>query len=334
MAVTRLADLKIDPEWFAATMALESLNLDAFVDSGVAVVDPLLNAFLVNGGETVSPRFIGPLEDTDPNISSDDPAVSSIPEKIAGIKNTAVRQSLNKSWSSMDLVASLNDVDPIGVIVQQIAKYWVTVRQRRTLQSLRGVMEDSIANHGSDMVVDISGGAGAAALINPDAIIDARGSLGDRDSALSAMAVHSTVRDTMRKLNLIETIPFARGEILMPTYLGIPLIVDDGMTVVTETSGDPEETTTKYYTYFFGPGAIAMGYGAARVPFEVDRSPAAGNGGGQETVYSRQEWVIHPQGYMFGLQMTPTPAQLQDESNWTRAWERKRIPLACLISLG
>lgn len=326
MAVTQLADMTIVPAVFSQNMVLESLALDAFVQSGVVVQDAQASAFLNGpvGGKTYNPRYMGPLADTDPNISNDDPAVKSVPDKVSGVKNTAVRQSLNKSWSSMDLVADLNGADPVGVIQSQMAKYWLTVRQKRTLLSLQGVIADSVANHAGDMVTDISGATGADAMINPDAIIDARAQLGDRDGVLTGMAVHSTVLATMRKLNMIDTIPYSVGVINMPSYLGLPLLVDDGMTF----------TGGNYYTYLFGPGAVALGVGQPKVPYEVKRDPDAGNGGGQETVFSRVEWIVHPQGFEFGLSDTPTPAQLSDAANWTRAWSRKRIALAAIISKG
>lgn len=326
MSVTQLSDLIIVPSVFTQNMVLESLNLDAFVQSGVVARDSLIDAFLNGpiGGRTYNPRFMGPLPDDEPNISSDDPNVKSVPGKISSIKNTAVRQSLNKSWSSMDLAADLNGTDPIGVIQGQIAKYWLTQRQKRTLASLKGVMADSVANHDSDMVIDISGESGAAALINANAIIDACATMGDRDSVLGGIAVHSVVLATMRKLNLIDTIPYSASNINFPAYLGKPILVDDGLTVA---GGN-------YYSYIFGSGAIALGVGNAKVPFEVSRTPEAGNGGGQETVHSRVEWIIHPQGYEFDMSDTPEMAHLADGDNWTRAWERKRIPLAAIISKG
>ena len=88
----------------------------------------------------------------------------------------------------------------------------------------------------------------------------------------------------------------------------------------------------KYYSYLFGAGAIALGVGAAKTPFEIDRNPSAGNGGGEEIVYSRAEWIIHPQGFSYGLDTTPTIAELENAANWTRAFERKRIALAAIIS--
>ena len=84
----------------------------------------------------------------------------------------------------------------------------------------------------------------------------------------------------------------------------------------------------------FGRGAVALGVGTPKTPFAIHRDEAAGNGGGEEIVHSRLEWIIHPQGFSFGLEETPTLAQLETASNWTRQYERKRIALAALITQG
>ena len=325
MAVTRLSDLVIVPELFGNTMIQRTLSLNTFVTSGVARQNEELNTFLRGGGWTISPRFIGPLTEDDANISSDDPAVTSTPAKITGYKNTAVRQTLNKSWSSMDLTASLNDLDPVSAITSQISDYWNAVLNRRLLSSVKGALDGQ-----SDMIVDVTFESGASALFNADAFIDARATMGDRMGDLSAIAVHSHVYTTMQKLNLIDFIPDSEGRVNIPTYMGVRVIVDDATTVV---KGVGESAKDKFYSYLFGAGAVALGAGNAKVPFEIDRNPAAGNGGGEEQVYSRVEWVIHPQGYQFGLTSTPTVAQLETASNWTRAFERKRVPLAALITL-
>lgn len=334
MATTRLSDLVVVPEVFGNSMNLQSLALDLFVQSGVVVSDPTLNAFLSSetGGETFSPRFLGPLADTDPNMSTDDPDQKSTPEKITGSKNTAVRQDMNKSWSSMDLAAMLYGSDPIAAIQSMIAKYWLSVRQRRLLASLRGIIGGNKASDGSDMVIDISTGTGATAYFNPEAYIDAKATMGDRMGQLSALAVHSVVYSTMLKQDLIDYIKPSDDSLeQIPTYQGALVLLDDGMTTV---GAAPD---TVYYSYLFGPGAVAMGTANARVPYEVDRNPEAGNGGGEEVLYSRVSAMIHPQGFQWTGPSgagNPTMAALISAANWTRAWERKRIPLACLITKG
>ena len=329
MATTRLSDLPIVEGVATKCVILRTMAVNAFVNSGVMQRDAELDAFLNGniGGKTIAPRFIGPLAQEDANISSDDPSEKSVPGKIAGGKNKAVRQSLNKSWSSMDLSAALLGEDPVGAITGMIGDYWSGVETARLLASLKGIVAADLAGD-KVFTVDISGESGKDALFNGDAFIDALGTMGDRASSLAAIAMHSVVYNTMLKEQLIEFIRQAESDVIFPTYMGKRLIVDDAMTAVKSGS------SSQYYTYLFGAGAVALGVGSPKVPFEISRDPLAGNGGGEEAVHSRVELVIHPQGFSFDMDSTPTIAELETAANWTMNYERKRIPLAALISQG
>ena len=332
---TRLSDVPIVPEIATAAIILRSLNSNAFVNSGVMIRDPEADAFLTNnlGGKTFAPRYLGPLADDEPNISSDDPSEKSTPKKITGGKNKAVRQSLNQSWSSMDLTNTYLGLAITTAITNQIGDYWNTQENKRLLASLKGIIAADLATGSPVMTVDVTGKTGADALFNAEAFIDAQTTLGDMASSLTAVAVHSTVYATMKKLNLIDFIPASEGRVEIPTYQGLTVIQDDAMTYVPAVTGD-SPSPAKYYTYLFGRGAVALGVGTPKTPFAIHRDEAAGNGGGEEIVHSRLEWIIHPQGFSFGLEETPTLAQLETASNWTRQYERKRIALAALITQG
>ena len=332
---TRLSDVPIVPEIATAAIILRSLNSNAFVNSGVMIRDPEADAFLTNnlGGKTFAPRYLGPLADDEPNISSDDPAEKSTPKKITGGKNKAVRQSLNQSWSSMDLTNTYLGLDITTAITNQIGDYWNTQENKRLLASLKGIIAADLASGSPVMTVDVTGKTGADALFNAEAFIDAQTTMGDMASSLTAVAVHSTVYATMKKLNLIDFIPASEGRVEIPTYQGLTVIQDDAMTYIPAVTGD-SPSPAKYYTYLFGRGAVALGVGTPKTPFAIHRDEAAGNGGGEEIVHSRLEWIIHPQGFSFGLEETPTLAQLETASNWTRQYERKRIALAALITQG
>lgn len=235
----------------------------------------------------------------------------------------------------MDLNASLLGTDPVGAVSSQIGDYWSGVLSMRLLASLKGVVAADLAGT-KDLTVDITGETGKDAIFNADAFIDTIGTMGDRASSLTAVAVHSVVYNTMLKQDLIEFVKNSEGVLNIPTYMGKRLIVDDAMTCVAGTAaqGETAATPAKYYSYLFGAGAVALGVGSSKVPFEVSRDPAAGNGGGEETLHSRLEWVIHPQGFSFGLDTTPTADELETAANWTRNYERKRIALAALITQG
>ena len=233
----------------------------------------------------------------------------------------------------MDLTNTYLGLDITTAITNQIGDYWNTQENKRLLASLKGIIAADLATGSPVMTVDVTGKTGADALFNAEAFIDAQTTMGDMASSLTAVAVHSTVYATMKKLNLIDFIPASEGRVEIPTYQGLTVIQDDAMTYVPAVTGD-SPSPAKYYTYLFGRGAVALGVGTPKTPFAIHRDEAAGNGGGEEIVHSRLEWIIHPQGFSFGLEETPTLAQLETASNWTRQYERKRIALAALITQG
>jgi hypothetical protein len=333
---TRLTDLVIVPELFTAGMFQQSLALDAFIASGVAIMDPEIDAFLNAsvGGESMSKRFIEALDEDESNVSSDNPASASTAASLSGGSETLVRQSRNKSWSSMDLAAQLYGLDPLGAVQAGVAKYWTTQRQRIVLKSLSGVMADNVANDSEDMVIDITGEAGAAAKFNSTAFIDSLLTLGDRMNGINAIGIHSIVYGTLLKLDLIEFIPDSLGNVNIPTYMGKRVIVDDGMPVDVTVPSVPVFTSVLY-----GAGALRMGMGSPKTPVEVERDPSAGDGGGQETMYSRVELAVHPVGFAYSGASrvngkSPTWAELATAGSWDRVYDRKRIPLAFMKSLG
>jgi hypothetical protein len=344
MAVTQLSDLAIVPKFFSQEMMLDALERDLLIGSGAAVVDPALDAFLNGqmGGKTVEVRSLGPIAPVDANISTD-LATLAVPQKLGDVSTIAVRQSLNQAFSSMDLVADLYGNDPLGSVMGRLGKYWTTVRQNRVLASIQGILADSVANHDSDLVVDVTGGDAlaeaavtAANFINSGPIIDAAALMGDRAQDLTALAVHSVVYATMEKLNLITTEKLSDTNIFISRYMGFPILVDDGLTVEPRVPGgtSPPPPYNVYYSFLFGYGAISLGNGTPLNPVKVERSELAGTGGGQETLVSRVEWIIHPNGYKCNLDATPTMTQLKAKESWTRAYERKRIKLAVIKSRG
>lgn len=335
MAEVRLSDV-IVPEVFNPYVLQQTKELSAFVQSGVVVESGLLNQFLFGGGITTNVPSLNDIPNDDAYISSDDPGVSSTPRKIGSSQEVAVRLSRNNSWSSMDLVAALAGTDPMMAIASRVAAYWVRQQQRCVLAILAGLIGDNIANDAGDYVRDISittGTPTAANLFTASAFLEAMQTMGDAAEDLSAVAVHSVVYRRMQLLNLIDFIPNSRGEINIPTFLGRRVIVDDALVTATATPG-----LFVYHTYLFAAGAIQAGMGAPKVPTETDRLPAAGNGGGQEVLYSRVEWCYHPTGHAYigaAAGGGPSNAILGAAASWNRVYpERKMIPVAVLRTNG
>jgi hypothetical protein len=85
----------------------------------------------------------------------------------------------------------------------------------------------------------------------------------------------------------------------------------------------------------FGPGAFGYGVGSPITPVAIDRNEEQGDGGGIETLWVRNTWLLHP----FGFQQTGTPAdvsftqaELAQAAQWDRVLPRKNVPIAYLVT--
>jgi hypothetical protein len=336
MAVTRLSDI-IEPSLFTQYVAQKTTELSAFFASGVVQTSDQLNELTKAASTIFSIPYWNALASTEPNVSSDDPAVNSTPLNIAADKQIGVKQRRNQSWSAMDLVANVAGSDPMQQIVNGVAGYWSRVLNKNLVQITRGLYLDNVGANGSDMVNDISddaaGAPAAGTLISAAAIQATWANMGDASGDLVAIAMHSKCYHRLQALDLIVYQQYSGQSLMFPTYLGKRVIVDDAC------FKDTAPTNQDWYTtVLFGQGAIGYGEGAPNVPTEVIRVPSAGNGEGQETLFSRKHFCLHPAGYQWvsGSMAgnTPTNAELALATNWTRKFDRKNVPIAFLVSNG
>jgi hypothetical protein len=329
MATVRLTDI-YNPVPFAGLAARAQIELNKFIDSGVAVRSGFLQSLVSTGGNIGEITNMQPLGTPEPNYSTDDPDVSSTPNKISSEKQKYRLASQNQSWSTMDLAIELGLQDPTGAITSKIGQYWATVNERRIIQSCMGILADNVANDSSDMLTTVAtDGAGAVAdaeRISPDVVLSAKQTMGDHGFQLTAIAMHSNIYTRLQRQNVIQFIPGSRSEIQIPTYLGYRVIVDDSLPAV---AGSNRIT---YTCVMFGAGAIGMAEGPVETPSELDRKPDAGSGGGQTILHSRRSDLIHPFGFDFlsasVAGQSATLAELATASNWNRIWDRKQIPLS------
>jgi hypothetical protein len=336
--VTKISDI-IVPEVFAPYVQQLSEQKSRLIASGAVVRVPQIDEFLAGGGLTFNiPSFKDLDGSTADNVSSDDDGTSSTPAKTGTSKDIGVRLSRNQSWSSMDLAAALAGKDPMESIAQRVATYWTRREQAVFVATMQGIFADNAAAPAAsehvqnDMTVDIKGSSFVDGVTNfsTEAFIDATVTMGDSMDDLSMVMMHSVVYSRLQKNNLIDFIPDSLGVVRIPTFLGREVIVDDG---VPFSSG-------VYETWLFGSGALGQGIGSPKVPVEVDRAPAAGNGGGQEILYTRKELMIHPMGHAFvgtaangGPSNAATTNNLANAASWARVYpERKQIKIARLIT--
>jgi len=336
MALVQIADVVV-PERFAAYVQVLTAQKSALIQSGVVGVDSFLSGLLAGGGSTFNLPFWNDLADTEANVSGDEkadyqapvnvPETDAIPLALTTGREIAVRVNRNQNWSAADLAGALAGSDPIDAISNRVADYWRRQDQRLLISVAQGVIADNIANDAGDMVEDVTtvGAVAEANRFSAEAFVDAQQTMGDRGSDLTAVIVHSVIEARMKKLNLIDFIPDSNGVVNIPTYQGKRLIVDDGVPVFV-TGANPATSI-----WLFGTGAFGAGEGTPKVPAAVSRFELAGNGGGQEVLTSRREFILHPRGFAFvgaPAGVSPTNTEFAAATSWDRRVERKLIRFA------
>lgn len=345
--VTQIADVVV-PEIFTPYTQQMTEEKSRLVQSGVVARDPAIDQLLAGGGLTFNVPSFRDLDNDDDNVSTDNNASNSTPNKIGTSQEIAVRLSRNNSWSTMDLTAALAGADPQQAIASRVADYWVRRLQRAFVATMQGVFADNDAaptgddtHTQGDLTNDISGGGFQAGVtdFSAEAFLDALVTIGDSQEDLVAVMVHSIVYNRMQKNNLIDFIPDSRGETEIATFLGREVIIDDGLPNPSG-AGAAQTAAGIFHTWILGTGAVRWGVGSPKVPTEVDREPSAGDGGGQEILYSRVEWAIHPSGHAYigtppngGPSNAATANNLAAAGSWSRVFpERKQIKIARLIT--
>ena len=334
----RISDI-IVPEIFTPYVQTLTTQKSRLIASGAMVADQRLSEMLMGGGLTFNMPFFKDLDSDTENVSSDDPATKSSPNKITAGQEVQVRLSRNNSWSTMDLASALAGADPMEAIAQRVAAYWTRRLQAAFVATMNGVFADNDAaptgteHVAGDLTHDIKGTAFTLGVTNftAEAFVDTCLTMGDSMEDLSLTCVHSIVYGRMQKNNLIDFIPDSEGRVNIPTFLGRQVVVDDGL---------PSPSSGVYETWLFGSGAVAFGQASPAVPTETFRTPDAGNGGGQDTLFNRVEWCIHPKGHAYvgtpangGPSNAATANNLAAADSWARRFaERKQIQIARLVT--
>lgn len=351
---TAVGDI-IVPEIFTPAVVQKTEEKSRLIKSGALVKDGVLDALLAGAGLTFELPSFKPLDNEAENVSSDDTddtfqddwnAVTgagiknSRPKKTGMVSEIGVRLSRNQSWASADLAAALGQKDPVEAIQEGVSDYWALRLQAAFVATMKGVFADNDAAPGGsehvqyDMTNDVKGGAFTDGVTNftTEAFMDAAITMGDSADVLGLVMVHSVVFNRMKKLQLIDFIPDATNPAgaNLPTYQGKLVIVDDGMPF----------SSGVYESWLFGSGAVRLGVSSPKNATETERKPGAGNGGGQDVLYNRVEWMIHPVGHKYaGTAPKGGPGngtgsnELAAAASWQRVFpQRKQIKIARLIT--
>jgi hypothetical protein len=330
-----MATLRSDiiiPEVFTPYVIEQTTQRDAFLASGV--VQPLAELNATEGGDFINVPFWKANLSGDFEVLTD--STSLTPGKIQADKQVGVILHRGRAFESRDLAALAAGSDPMAAIGAKIADYIANQRQKDLLSCLGGVFGSlgSTSSSAAFFGLTIDGESGdTPTTLSPRHVAEARSLLGDQGEKLAAMCVHSKVFYDLVERKAIDYVSTADargttttqsggslvaaygGEVSVPTYMGLRVIVSDD--VQTDGSG----SSTEYATYFFTQGAVASGEQMA-MQTETDRDILAKS----DAMSIDLHYCYHPVGAKWAVTTAnPTRAQLETVANWSKVYELKNL---------
>lgn len=314
MAQTTLADVIVPEVFTLPTIELTAEKWE-FVQSDIV---RRANDIPIGRGMTIHLPFYQDLSGAD-NVWDDTQDITLNP--ITMDDDIAVVLTREKAWGATALSAALTGSSPTEAIRQLVANYWMRRYQACLIATVTGAL-DALSTSPSANNLDISGESGSLAYLDGTTFIAGAHELGDRSDELTTIAIHSAVEAWLLQNEQIEVIRDSQGALVMRTFQGRRVIVDDGMTVL---SGGI------YQSILFGAGAVTWVEEVVPNATEVFRHPE--KKGGTDALYTRRKFVMHPRGIAWNpgsgvpAMQTPSNAELADGGNWDVVWETKNIKL-------
>jgi hypothetical protein len=261
-------------------------------------------------------------------------STSLTPGKITADKQVGVILHRGRAFEARDLAALAAGSDPMAAIGQKVGEYVANQQQADLYKCLEGVF-GSLTGSDSPAFNDLRFDTSGATPLGPRQVAKARAILGDQGDKLTAVAMHSAcfydllerkaidyVTNTEARLTTPATgastinavggsIAAAYGDVRIPTYMGLNVIISDD---ITNSGGN-------YACYFFTNGAVASGEQAA-MRTETDRDILAKS----DAMSLDMHYIYHPVGAKWAVTTTnPTRAQLATVGNWSKVYETKNI---------
>ncbi len=326
-AVIRLGDV-IVPEVYTSYLVEQSIHKNAFMQSGIMATHPTIQAAIAAGGETFNIPFWGDITG-DPQALKSGTAIDTA--KTTTAKMVARRLLYGRGWAHEELAAAMSGENPMAAIQGMVDNYWNRFINKVIFYSIKGVITDNIANDSGSLVKDITttGTPGATNKISASALIDTAAKMGDQLDKFVGIAVNSAVYATMLKNDAIVYVKDSTGTLSIPTFMGLRVIVDDGLAY------DTDGSNKEYWSILFRAGAIGYGESANRItPVEVDRDAAKS----EDKLYTRRQFAVLPLGFKW-LESSvnddiPTLDEIQSGGNWDRVYQVKNCGFTVLISNG
>lgn len=327
MAKSKISDV-IEPSIFLPYVIERTTEKSLLFGSGLISRDSRIESQISGGGRTINMPFWNTLSG-DSEVLSDSNALT--PDKIDASQDVAVLNMRGKAWSANDLAAAVAGDDPMRAIGDQVADFWAQDFQK-VLNSLVNALFNTggtlNSTHVNDIFIEDGDAATGANKFSDQAFLDTVYKLGDMQSQLSLMIVHSTIAKSMSEQDLITFVQPSTQSPQIPTYRGRPILVDDGAPF--------RAGTTSGYVYtsvIFAVGAIGYGEVAPANAVETDRVVLAGD----DVLVHRRHFVLHPRGVKWvgnPAGAAPTNAELSTVGNWSKVWSNKNVRMVALRSNG
>lgn len=326
-----------DPEVFAEYMAEQPTWNDRILASGVLVPDNEIMNLIGEKGNVATLPFYTPIDEESSQALNNDGETNNVPVEIAGNKQTAMLIQRMKAWKAKDFTRELTGADPLQHVANSIAGYYRQVRLRDLMSTIDAVLSlTSMKSHITDLSTTDSPG-NANKVDDTTLIFAQQKALGDSSENMGLLFLHSYVYARYKAMGLVDYNKYTvnnaiERDVELPTIGGFIPIVSDRFTVDLT-----KPTVPIYKTYMIGTGSVlTCDKTNYENPYTVDYDPETS--GGIQKVYSKQGYVMHPNGFSIDptkiAKESPTVAELGNKSNWTLAFNEKNIRMGMIKSNG
>lgn len=325
MSVTAVSDI-IVPALFTKYSQERTATQWELIKSGIVVRSAEWDKKAQDTAKVVQMPFFQDIAGSSQETPGDGSTALTV-NKITSAQDNAAVHYRSQAWGDNDLAGSLAKADPLGAISMLVGDYWAREYQRLLLLALSGVFgAASMAAKILDYYnADVT--ANGTKEFDGDVFVDAIDLMGDASKTITAMAMHSKVRNGLWKKGLIDTARDQDSGAEFDVYMGRRVIVDDSMPKSAVTGG------YKYTTYLFGQGAFAYGEGTPKNPVETDREILKRN----SLLVNDKIMILHPRGVKWNLSHTgntPSEAEIATGANWVRVFEPKNVRIVAVNTNG
>lgn len=346
MATTKLTDVVV-PTTFQKVIESKLTENSKIRQAGVVSTDPRFS--ISSGFETTVPFWRRPAGGEAQSQGGDE-TVKGTASKVTQGKMTARVLSRSNAFAALNIADYASDADAIAFASGEFARLRVGDEESAMLAILKGIIAANVANRTAYAAGDLSAPAGTASdmifsnvrttgtidatnRFGSAALLGGRKTMGDRGGDLKLAIMHSDVVNNLRAVEPNAFVPASQTDIGLERYQGYFIVESDNIGIDVTLPSYPV-----YTTYLMGSELFAYASGIQDHPLEDVRDAAAGSWSGMDTTVNRFRYMLHPYGWMASgvpaNSVSLTNPELATATNWTRAVERKAIPLVAVRTNG